>query len=419
MSSKRRNNNKGRGRTGAKPPSTPAPATGSMEPTLAKLEQAAEAHATETDFDAVAVVPTPPPDTKPEDLVKRAAELVAMLESQRTRVAAEEASAAKRSNEIGELERKLAADRAELQELEGDLDRRDLDVSEREKRLADDEADLLRRREEVVQRELDADAGFSRRNRDALGQLEAEAEALREQFSRHRKQIDDERAAFEHELQERRDQLSAEAKAQREKDTREAAAALEATFAELHTQREEMERLRGDLAVEEKKIRKEKRDLDLERELLAEDRAAFDERVAQRAAQAIEKMAGEIQALNARLDMARAERDRFARLLAEREDADRRFGGETPDEVLKRLRALEGEREQLRKSLGGRPSAEAAQRLEELERQKEFWESDRLQMLGELAEARQEAGRKRIAVTELESLRDQKRSLESANALLH
>src|SRR5690606_1606873 len=40
-------------------------------------------------------------------------------------------------------------------------------------------------------------------------------------------------------------------------------------------------------------------------------------------------------------------------------------------------------------------------------------------LLGELGEARQEAARKRIAVTELESLRDEKRALESANALLH
>src|SRR5690606_16826259 len=124
-------------------------------------------------------------------------------------------------------------------------------------------------------------------------------------------------------------------------------------------------------------------------------------------------------ALAERLEAARAERDRFAQLLAEREEADRRFGGDTPDEVLKRMRELELEREQLRKALGGRPSAEAAQRLEELERQKELWESDRLRLLGELGEARQEAARKRIAVTELESLRDEKRALESANALLH
>ena len=85
---------------------------------------------------------------------------------------------------------------------------------------------------------------------------------------------------------------------------------------------------------------------------------------------------------------------------------------------MDRLRNLEKERDQLRKALGSRPSVEATQRLEELERQKELWESDRRQLLADLSEVRQEAARKRIAVTELESLRDEKRSLESANALL-
>lgn len=76
----------------------------------------------------------------------------------------------------------------------------------------------------------------------------------------------------------------------------------------------------------------------------------MDEKVVQRAAREIE-LKSKIQALTERLNAARAERDRFAQLLAEREEAERRFGGETPDEVLKRLRALEEERDQLRKAL--------------------------------------------------------------------
>ncbi|MDF1552526.1 MAG: AAA family ATPase [Deferrisomatales bacterium] len=405
----------------AKPalPNTPAAVTPAA--TLASVEEAAMAQATEADIEAMAAAPAPAslPLEREEDLVKRASEVLALLESQRKRVGAAEAEVTKRSREIDARAQKADDDRAQVKALEDDLSERDLAVSERERTLQEDEADLLRRHEEIAHREADADAGFSRRNREALAQLEAEGEALREQFSRHRKQIDDERAAFERDLQEKRDQFATEVEAQREKDTQEAAANREANRAELSSQREELAKESSRLASESKRLRKLAADLDLDRELLDEDRKALDEKVAQRTARAIELKDSEIQALAERLDVARAERDRYTQLLADREEADRRFGGETPEEVLKRLRALEEEREQLRKALGGRPSAEAAQRLEELERQKELWESDRLQLLAELGEARQEAARKRIAVTELESLRDEKRSLESANALLH
>ncbi len=416
----RRNKNKKRNNKPApKPATTPTAAPETPTDELAKIEEAAVTHATEADIEAMEAAPAPSADATSEDLIKRASELVALLESQRRRLEGAEADIARRTAEVGEHEGKLKQERSDLDALQEELTARDEGVSEREKKLEAEEADLLRRREEIVQRELDADAGFSRRNRDALAQLEAEGEALRTQFSLHREKMDEERAAFEKELQEKRDKFAAEAKAQREEEAEDAAASRATAESELAAQREDMEKERVALAAEAKRLRKLSRDLDLDRELLDEDREAFNEKVEQRAARQVELKDGEIQALNERLDAARAERDRFAQQLAEREEADRRFGGETPDEVMKRMRALEEEREQLRKALGGRPSAEAAQRLEDLERQKELWESDRLQLLAELGEARQEAARKRIAVTELESLRDEKRSLESANALLH
>lgn len=419
MARRKKKNKKRNNKPTAKPAPAATAATETPEATLAKVEEAALAKATEADMEAMEAAPAPPSDANAKDLVERASELLALLESQRKRTADAEAKAANRASEIDDLARKVVDDRAELKALEEDLGERDLTLSERVKKLEEDETALLQRHEELAQREIDADAGFSRRNREALTQLEAEGETLREQFSRHRKQIDDERAAFERELQEKRDQFAAEVEAQREKDTQEAAEAEKAAQKELASQREELQRKRDKLTAEAKRLRKLGRDHDLDQELLAEDREAFDEKVAQRAAREIEIKESEIQALTERLDAAREERNRFAQLIAEREEADRRFGEETPDEVLKRLRTLEDEREQLRKALGGRPSAEAAQRLEELERQKELWESDRLQLLAEIGEARQEAARKRIAVTELESVRDEKRSLQSTNALLH
>lgn len=327
------------------------------------------------------------------------------------------------SNERSEadLARRTGAteEQPELDMQRVEIERREGAISEREKKLNADEADLLRRLEELVRRELDADAGFARRNREALAQLEAEGEALRAQLSRHRAKMNEERAAFDEELREKRDRLAADAEAQRAKDAEVAATTRATAESELTLQREELDKAREALAAEGKRLRKLARDVDLDRELLNEDRKAFDEKVAQRAAREVELTNGEIRAFAERLEAARVERDRIAQRLFEREEADRRFGGESPDEVLKRMRALEAERDQLRKALGARPSAEAAQRLEELERQRELWESDERKLLAELGEARKEVTRKRIAVTELESLRDEKRALESANALLH
>jgi hypothetical protein len=403
----------------AKPMPAPTPPTESPEQALAKVEEAAMAHATEADLQAMEAAPPPPPNTPSEELVRRAAELMALLGAQRQRLESAEADVARRADAVDQQKAKLEEERSTLEALQGELAVRDEGVSEREKKLEADEAALLRRHEEIIKRELDADAGFSRRNREALAQLEAEGEALRAQFSRHREKMDEERADFEQELLQKRNQLTADADARRNKDAEAVAATRAAAESELTSQREELDKAREALAAEARRLRKLSRDLDLDRELLNEDWKAFDEKVAQRAAREVELKDGELRASTERLKAARAERDRFGQLLAERQDADRRFGGETPDEVLLRMRKLELEREQLRRELGGRPSAEAAQRLEELERQKELWESDRLKLLADLGEARQEAARKRIAVTELESLRDEKRALESANALLH
>ncbi len=397
------------------PQATPPATRETPEQILDKVEAAAMSEATEAAIDA-----TPPEaDASAEDLVKRAVKVLALLEAQRKRTATAEEDARKKESGIEERTRAFEEEEKALKATEAELAEKAADLTAREGRLEESEADLLKRREDIVRRELDADSGFSQRNRDALAKLEAEGEALREQFSLHRKRIDDERAALEEEMRTKRDDLGGELAGRRQEADAEADAARKALATELADARAQIEKDREEVSVESKRLRKEARDLELDRELLAEDREAFEEKVAKRAAREIEIRDGEIQALKEKLTAAREERNRLAQQLAEREEADRRFGAETPEQVMTRLRSLEEERDQLRKALGGRPSAEAAQRLEELERQKELWESDRLQLLADLGEARQEAARKRIVVTGLESLRDEKRSLDSANALLH
>jgi hypothetical protein len=417
--SRRHKNTKQSSPPAAKPTPAPSIATETPEKVLAKVEEAALAQATQADLDVMEAAAPPPPNASGEDLARSAWKLLALLESQRHGLESREAEVTRLASDVDERATKIEHYRSELKERQQALVEQQVTVMARQKKLDADEADLLGRHEGVVRRELDADAGFSRRSREALAQLEAEGEALRVQLARHRQQMEDERVSLERELQEKREQLAKDAEIERAKIAETGTAARKQVETELASQREELAQERGGHDVEAKRLRKLARNVELDQELLAEDREAFNEKVAQRAARQIELKHGEVNALVERLDASRAERDRFAQLVAEREEADRRFGGETPDEVLKRLRDLERDRDQLRKALGGRPSAEAAQRLEELERQKELWESDKLKLLAELGEARQEAARKRIAVTELESLRDEKRSLESANALLH
>jgi len=416
MAKKNKNHNN---KAAVKPAQAAGAAPKPLATVLSEVEIAAHEQATKADFEELEVAPAPPQGETSEVLIKRASEALALLETQRKRLVEAEALAERRAQEAEELVSKLEEDRDELKLQVDGLTQRDQELSERDAKLQEDEHDLLKRHEDIARRELDADAGFIRRSRDALVQLEVEGEELRTQLSSRRKQIDDERDEFERELQEKREQLKTKLAALRDKAIQDVAAAREASEAALASERAEFEKKREDLVRLEANLRKRERDLKEQQEILDEDRTYFEERAVQRAARRIESMEGQALALIEQLKAVREDRDSARKSLAEREEAIHRFGGETPEEVLKRLQVLEAERNDLKKTLGGRPSAQAAQRLEELERQKELWESDRLQLQAEIGEARQEAARRLIAVTELESLRDQKLSLESANALLH
>ena len=386
---------------------------------LNRIEIEARREATEADLEAAKAAPIPGPEASPENMIKRAAEAMALLDDQRNQVAACKENLQSKESSVNQRLQALDEDRKAIDARQAELDARDAALTRRERRIGESEAQLLSREEQVVRRELDADAGFRQRNREALARLEAEGEELRTRFSRHHKEIDEERRIFEEETRAKRADLAQELADRREAAEAEFVAARGALDIELAKGRADFDHERAENHTEAKRLRQQARNLDVDRELLDEDRKAFDERVAIRAARDLEFKDSEIRALTERLDAARTERDRLSERLADREEADRQFGGEPPEAVMRRLRTLEQERDELREALGERPSAEAAQRLEALGREKELWESDRHRLTAELSEARQELTRKLIAVTEMEALRDQKRSLESANALLH
>ena len=385
-----------------RPPSVPKGPSVSEE--LKEVEEAAEVGATEEDHAHAETLVTSEPDITAEEIVKRAQKALALLESQQKRA---EVSVKKKEEELESSLLKLEVDREELELQQADIQSKLNEIDERESALSDIQNKLNEQQESLILRELDADKGFASRNREALAQLEVQAEEIRVQFSSHRSSIAEERTAWEEELQERRSAWEVELA----RKTSEAESFLKELQESIATEKDLID-------VERKKLRKEKRSLELEQELLAEDREAIEEKVSARVAKIIESKEGEIKALTERLSAARETCDRQARNLAKREEAETRFGNKSPEEVLAEIHALRSEREQLKESLKGSLGSEASQRLEELVRQQELWESDRLALMAELAEAKQIAARRRIAVTEMESLRDQKTALESANKLL-
>lgn len=383
---KNNKNTRSQGRPSASKASTKAPSHGkSPEQEVSDLEEAVDKLPPETVKEVTAG--EPPEDASSADLIRRAWDVLKRSESSW-------ADCEQRRDGLAEAE-------AKHRELEEGLERRQAELTEREQKLKAEEEDLLSRREDVVRRELDADAGFSKRNREALDRLEAEGEELRTALARHRSTMQEEREAFDREVREARARHADDAKAQ------------------LKEREDELAREREGQAEESSQLKKFKQKLEIDRVVLDEDREALDELIERRASRELELKDGELRALTERLEAARETRDQLQQKLDDRDEADRRFGRETPEQVLKRIQRLEQERADLQEALGGRPSAEAAQRLEGLVREKELWEADKLQLLEELGNARQEAARRRIAVTELESLRDQKRALESANALHH
>jgi hypothetical protein len=280
-----------------------------------------------------------------------------------------------------------------------------------------------------VQRELDADVGFSQRNATALAQLQEESERLRERFAHHQQQLAQERNAWDDELSGAREAWRMEQAERREKCREELNSMRRDCEAELEalrrTAEEELSEVREKLKEEQLKLKEEKRlflrekcKLEVDSELFQEKTESFDKKVEGFAAKAIEERDAIIQELKERLKAARSARDGAEGVLRVREEADRRFGNRTPEQVLEEMRALQSERDELRSELGKRPDVDAVQRLEELTGKHEALEQDNFTLRRQLAEQKRLNSLQDIAVTELEDLRNVKLSLESGRDIL-
>lgn len=363
------------------------------------LEAAISAPATSTSVDVVAAA----------KLVQEALALCSARDSHLTRLDAELRERERRANDrdAATKDRESA-----LASFEQELQRERRRLEELTARTQNAHQEFLAREESLRERELNAEAGFAAERRKSLLQLEAEAATLRDDLSRARTQIANERAEWDARWRAEAERIREE---HRQAVDSQRAALTEAERASCEQRRLELETLARERAA----LKKTLAQLEIDREILQEDRDAFDVRVDRKAAALLEEAMAMRQALEARLTRARSDRDALDRELRRRDEAQRVLGNRPLEDVKQDLDALTRERDALKSQLASRPHHDVAARLESLERAQEEWEGERARLTQECMAAKAALARSSIAVTEIETLRDQKAALESGRDLLH
>lgn len=425
----------------ASPPSPPAatvvkqavdPIT-SAESEIKQLQSDAIAQATEQDLEAAASAA--PLSFGPESASnqERIEKVIAAAQEARALFRAQERRAKEAEEAANEKRTQAERDLAEMTSSRERLKQAGIELETKIRKVVDDESRwrndfaavskdkaLLEQREADLQRrEIEASAGFAAQQREAIKNLEIEAQGLHEDLSRLRKQITAERAEWDNERH------------SAEKEHTEKLRQEQARFEETLRAMEEDQRKRfsegqkkldeqlAELQAKEAALKKALRNVEWEGKEVAAQRADLASRVEQRLAAEREKLEFTCKSIQERLDEARKERDRLNTELERLRQTDRLHGHRTREDMAQEIETLKQDRDGLLTQLETRLDANAVARLQRLEAERDQWETDKLQLMQENQELKRDVARCRIAVTEIETLRDQKSALESSNALLH
>ena len=323
---------------------------------------------------------------------------------------------------VSEGERRLEA----LEKREAELEKREAEVSKTQSATVTREGKVAERERNVREREVEAEAGFERRNRESLKQLEDEHAALRGQLDKMRsnalQKLDSEReertAKLDTELDRIREQaqarLDAEFTDRRKHFDKEIAEHRKHFDEEITQQRTDLKRQRASVA-ETVKQQAERENQFIVRErkvandeaILREDsknmQATIDQRIAERRAEFERQLKQQAERIKRLVE----ERGRFEEKVNASEDWRRRFSHKEPEEWLEDFRKLEQDRDRLRDELAKRPSPEDGERLDSLEEERRVWEQKRTEMSRELGELKAREHDWLIAVDERERLKDQ------------
>ncbi|MEZ4436944.1 MAG: hypothetical protein R3F65_31505, partial [bacterium] len=275
-----------------------------------------------------------------------------VLENQKTALAGErereESRLKQLRDELSEKHKQLTTHDKALRDRAQELDARDARQNERDRALDRRERDLNTRQQAIIEREQAAEAGFIERNRASLADLEGRLTALQAEVDAARQRLADAHADFDRERHERRDALDRELADHRERalaaladDNRRrrdaAEAAITARRAELDAEtarrraeldaetarrRAELDQQQQALQTRDAKLHADRRDLELERTLLAEDRQSLDKTIDRRGAARIKALEDDARAERHRREAVEADRDRLFQITEARAELD-------------------------------------------------------------------------------------------------
>lgn len=316
-----------------------------------------------------------------------------------------------RAAEAGRVDKELRDRRGKIVSDETELEKRARGLKERD-------ADLVQREAELAERELNAEFGFVEQRRTMLAVVETELESRRAELRELDEEIEEQRRAWHEEersaREDHRRQLEDEQRAARGELDRERAS----RDGELAARARELAEQDKSLDERTRELDAKARELDYREEDLEEVRENLDARVEQRSAATRESLEHQLQSLQARLEQAQRDRDAHAETIRRREDADRRFGQRTPEELIEELDNLRATVKQQDRELADRLDASQTARLRELEQAQREWLLERQELERSRSELQRRLTRANADVGERETQRDVIASLESQRELL-
>lgn len=160
--------------------------------------------------------------------------------------------------------------------------------------------------------------------------------------------------------------------------------------------------------------RKDQNRLEIDRELLEEERPYFEKKVG-RAATKVESLEAHLRVWKERYEESQKLQQNLEVNLRKAVDAAKKFGQRNPEEILAQLEGLRRQNNELAQKLAELTTEAAARRLEDLEAQKEQWEAERFRPIAKVQELDRSAATNRIAVLNLETSRNEKEALEASH----
>ncbi len=259
-------------------------------------------------------------------------------------------------------------------------------LTELQKEIDAREKKLLDEAEELAKKRADAEAGFLESRRSSLTRLEKTVAELTDAVA-------DQMRAVVIKRQELINDIT-----QQQQDA-------------LVKERDELEEARRELAKEKRRVKWDAEDLE-DRVQTARQRAVAE------AAGKVETLEARCKELEARLNAARSERDRLAHELESLQQTMADFGDRSPEALHADLRRYQDQIRALEKKLAQAPPSNLVDDYERIKTMHEAQAEALRERERQLAEQRESLNRAQIAVTELESIRDQRRVLEQHKRLL-